>query len=77
MTAFEQGLPNVMMGINKARAQDLVCAIDNFSAKRGLDSIFNPGDDVSLDEEVCFDGQYMIVCTMRKHSTTVQESRLC
>jgi hypothetical protein len=65
--ALEQRLPNVMMSINEAWAQDFICAVVHFSIWMRLNALFNFGNDVAFDKEISCDGADMIACIKGEH----------
>ena len=52
MAAFELCLPEMVMGVNKARANDLATAVDKLSARWSGNALADLGDLIGLDQDI-------------------------
>lgn len=52
MTSFELGLPQVMVRVNEAWADDLAIAIDELSASGCVEALADFGNTIGLNQDV-------------------------
>lgn len=75
VATLKQCLPDVVMSVYETRAENIVRAVDDFCIKRCLDISLDLGDDVPLDQEVCFDGFDVVMLVMDQYRAAFEENR--
>lgn len=73
MAALEQGLPYMMVCVNKTRRDDLVCAIDDFGARRSSYVRRNHRNLGAGDEDVCPTCLHAIVLPMDESGSILEQ----
>lgn len=53
MAPFELGLPQMMMRVDEARANDLAAAVYKLSASGCDKALANLGNTIGLDQDIC------------------------
>lgn len=63
MPSLQLGLPEMVMGVNEARGNDLALAVDDFDllARRHRKFWPNFGDDIVVDEYICVNERNNVV----------------
>lgn len=52
VTSFELSLPQVVVSVNEARADDLAIAVDELSARGCVETFADFGNAIGLDQDV-------------------------
>jgi len=77
MASLQKSLPNMMMCINKPRGDNLVFTVKNLGVWGRTDFSFNLRDDIAFDQEICFDGMYVIILIMNQDSPALKKYWIC
>lgn len=74
MTPLELRLPQVMVRVDKARADDLAAAVDELGAGRRDETLADLGDAVGLDQDVCVaEGFHVILVVVEEEGAASEE----
>lgn len=74
MAPLELRLPQVMVRVDKARADDLATTVDKLSASRCDEALADLGDAIGLDQDVCVaEGVHVILVIVEEEGATSEE----
>lgn len=64
---FERRLPYVVMGVDKTRRNNLVCAVNHLTGSRWRDGRFDTGNAIPINQDICLGGDDAIVVVVAEH----------
>jgi hypothetical protein len=74
-SSSELRLPHVTMGINKARGDNFVGAVNDFRIAIGAYARLDLGNHVALNKDIRFGWLDIVIFVVDKHYTTFQQQR--